>query len=908
MTASELLSDLRGRGVRLWVAEGELRYGAPKGALGREATQLLAQHKIELIELLKAQPPDAPVAPQASRAARTPISALERRMIDLAALPDWNVEEQVSYIRYVAPYRSFLYRQLGLDRTFVRGEGCSLIDECGTRYADFVAQFGAVPFGHDPQAIWEAIDSVRREGRPNLAIASISPVAGELAERLLAVAPPGLAHVVFTNSGAECVEAALKLARCRTNRLGVLSTRNGFHGLTLAGMSATDKEFFQSGFGAPVAGFNYVAFGALAALQSLLELRPDYFAAFLIEPIQGESGIHVVPPGYLAAAHALCRHYGVLLVVDEVQTGLGRTGQMFACAAEGVTPDILLTAKALGGGLMPVGACLYTHAVFSEQFDLRHGSTFAGNTLACRAALATLDELTKNDSQLIRQVAKTGESLQSDLLQLQRVYPELVKEIRGRGLMLGVELDLDHVGRTQSGLLAILQQQDLLLYLSVSYLLNVEHVRIAASFTQGNVLRIEPPLIADAALCEQLIRALRNLLHVLRNGDTGALLGHLMGITPMDAPRAGTQALIEPSVLASAAEPAQTGRARFAFVVHLLGTSDLRRFDRSLESGVDDAQLEQLRARIAAFIRPFPHGRISVSGADDTRAEGELIVLPHLPAELLALSGKDALGLVQEAVDLAAERGATVVGLGGFSSIVAGGGLSVQAPAGLQITSGNSLTTWAALRAVERACADSGPRLGDSTVAVVGATGAIGQALSLLFAEHAAKLILIGNPNATAGSLGKLHAVARDCERHAVALGRSSVPAIEVTTRIDDALPNANVVLAATNAVAPFIAPRHLRQGAVVCDISRPFNLTPGLEAERPDVRIVGTGLVRAPPGSSLGHLGERDQPDVLVACAAETIVLALSRFASPHLCGSLDVTTIAALGRLSEALGFSAS
>jgi hypothetical protein len=204
MTASELLSDLRGRGVRLWVAAGELRYGAPKGTLGREATQLLAQHKIELIELLKAPPPDAPIAPPAPRAAsQTRVTALERRMIDLAALPDWNAEEQVPYIRHVAPYRGFLYRQLGLDKTFVRGEGCSLIDEHGTRYADFVAQFGAVPFGHDPQAIWDAIDSVRREGRPNLAIASISPVAGELAERLLAVAPPGLAHVVFTNSGAK---------------------------------------------------------------------------------------------------------------------------------------------------------------------------------------------------------------------------------------------------------------------------------------------------------------------------------------------------------------------------------------------------------------------------------------------------------------------------------------------------------------------------------------------------------------------------------------------------------------------------------------------------------------------------------------------------------------------------------
>ncbi len=299
-------------------------------------------------------------APPSRQANEGRSSFLDKEVIALASLKDWRAEEQEPYTRHVAPYKGFLYQRLGLDKTFVRGEGCYLFDADGIGYADCIAQFGAVPFGHDPEPIWQALESVRREALPNLVITSIPAAQGELAAQLLAVAPPGFAHVVFTNSGAELVEAAIKLARCRSGRIGILSARDSFHGLTLAGMSATDTEFFQRGFGAPVPGFELVPFGDLPALQAALATRPDFFAAFMVEIIQGESGIRVAPPGYLAAARDLCHQYGALLIVDEVQTGLGRTGRLFACEAEGVTPDILALAKALGGGLMPIGACLYT--------------------------------------------------------------------------------------------------------------------------------------------------------------------------------------------------------------------------------------------------------------------------------------------------------------------------------------------------------------------------------------------------------------------------------------------------------------------------------------------------------------------------------------------------------------------
>jgi acetylornithine/succinyldiaminopimelate/putrescine aminotransferase/predicted amino acid dehydrogenase len=728
------------------------------------------------------------------------------------------------------------------------------------------------------------------------------------------------------------VEAAIKLARCRTGRFGILSARDGFHGLTLAGMSATDTEFFQRGFGAPAPGFSHVPFADLAALEATLAARPDYFAAFLVEPIQGESGIHVAPPGYLKAALQLCRRFGALLILDEVQTGLGRTGTLFACEADGVTPDILTLAKALGGGLMPIGACLYRPEVYDEHFDLRHGSTFAGNTLACRAALATITELIKDDRRLLRHVVATGERLQEKLRGLQREYPALVKEVRGRGLMLGLELDLDHVSSTQDGLLAALQEQNLLLHMTVSFLLNIEHVRITTSFTHGPVLRIEPPLIADETLCDQLIDALHRLLEVLQCGDAGRLLGHLADRPLVPAPyRLGQAKRRSPSCTALPHGAGRSEPTRFGFILHPLNIGDMRRLDGTLQN-FTDGELQRLRSRILPFIKPVAVNQLTVRSPDGSIAEGELILLPNLPSEMVALQWNEGLDLVQSAVDLAAERGAKVIGLGGFSSIVSDGGLALKTPPGVTLTSGNSFTAWAAMRAVEAVCAKRGLALANATVAVVGAAGAIGHALSLLCSERVARVILIGNPRAGEASIGNLRAVADDCERHVTLLAGKKTkfpagslaerlmqreparqqggcdldPAMTVTIDLDKHLPTADIVFTATSAVLPFISSHHLRKHAIVCDVSRPFNIASDLAQQRPDLEIVLGGLVQAPENSLLGLLEERDRPNALMACAAETIVLALSRYCSKHLCGRLDPATIEELARLAGKMGFS--
>ncbi len=275
--------------------------------------------------------------------------------------------------------------------------------------------------------------------------------------------------------------------------------------------------------------------------------------------------------------------------------------------------------------------------------------------------------------------------------------------------------------------------------MAVSYLLNVERVRIAPSFTHGTVLRIEPPLIADEQVCDHLIGALRRLLDVLQRGDSGELLGHLMGGSRF--PHASP---IRPDACAPGLRPRQRSK-RFAFVAHVLSVDDFRRFDPTLKQ-FGDTELETLRSRITEFMKPCPLDDLAVRSTDGGQAVGELIALPYLPSELVALPQDEAVELVQKAVDLGVERGAEVIGLAGFTSIVTYGGLAVQARDGVRVTSGNSYTTWSAMRAVEAACHRFGVPLASCAVAVVGATGVIGQALSLLCAERVAELILIGNP------------------------------------------------------------------------------------------------------------------------------------------------------------------
>src|SRR6185503_18422415 len=299
----------------------------------------------------------------------------------------WRLEQATSepqshpFYNYINPVLGRLLSQLEMNKAFVRGEGCYLYDQDGRAYLDFLAQYGALPFGFNHPRIWQAIEQVRERLEPSFVQPSFLNAAGELAEKLIEIAPRGMRYVAFANSGTEAIEAAIKLCKSANGRDRVLAARNGFHGKTLAALSATNNEKYQKGFGAPVHGYDYVSFGDSEELERVLSART--YSAFIVEPIQGEGGIIEAPPGYLGRAREICRATGTLMVLDEIQTGLGRTGMMFGCDSEEVTPDVITLGKALGGGIIPIAACLCTAEVYKDDFALKHTSNFAGNTLAC---------------------------------------------------------------------------------------------------------------------------------------------------------------------------------------------------------------------------------------------------------------------------------------------------------------------------------------------------------------------------------------------------------------------------------------------------------------------------------------------------------------------------------------------
>ena len=324
----------------------------------------------------------------------------------------------------------------------------------------------------------------------------VTALPGLLAEALLARAPSRLERVLFTSTGTEAIEAALKLGRAATKRSRVLSVDHGFHGLTLGSLSANSNPEFTARFGPLLPGFDRVPHGDLDALEQAL--RSEDVALFLVEPVQGK-GVHLPPAGYLEGAQALCRKYGTLFCVDEVQTGFGRTGKMFAFEHWGLEPDLVPVAKSLSGGYVPVGALMMSRAVHAAVYDsmenaFSHGSTFAPNELAMAAGLATLHEL--DEQELVARSARLGDRL----LELTRPLVEefdVVREVRGLGLMWAIEFGEPEKSGRLSWRMIERMQPGLFAQFVVAPLFSKHKILSQVAGHRMAVLKALPPLVVS---------------------------------------------------------------------------------------------------------------------------------------------------------------------------------------------------------------------------------------------------------------------------------------------------------------------------------------------------------------------------------------------------------------------------
>ncbi|MGH9366541.1 MAG: aminotransferase class III-fold pyridoxal phosphate-dependent enzyme [Thermoanaerobaculia bacterium] len=399
------------------------------------------------------------------------LTPVERQRVIEESVRYWSEHVNAGFLQY--------RKSVSTDYTAVEwdDEGAVFRDVNGKEFLDLLGGFGIYVAGHRHPKVLKAV----REQLEKQAIHSqelIDPLRTYLAHLVSLITPGDLHFAFLTNSGTESVEGCLKMAMLTTGRRHFVGAIGAFHGKSLGSLGGTSKAFFREPF-LPLQHWTHVPFGDVDALRSVVasaDFTGERVAAVVLEPIQGEGGINVAPPGYLPAAREICDKYGALLVLDEVQSGMGRSGKMFCCEWDGVAPDLMALGKGFGGGVMPIGACVGTPRTWEKYVEnpFLHTTTFGGNPVCCAAAIATINVLLEED--LPRQAGEKGEYLLPRLNALAGKYPKAMAGARGRGLMLGMEFTSHELGY------------------AVAKCLFARQILISGTYINAQVLRIEPPL------------------------------------------------------------------------------------------------------------------------------------------------------------------------------------------------------------------------------------------------------------------------------------------------------------------------------------------------------------------------------------------------------------------------------
>ena len=813
----------------------------------------------------------------------------------------------------------------GLNEAIVGARGTRVTTARGQELIDFVGQFGAVPFGYGAQPIVDAAMRFLQSDGPTFVQPMLNPGPEALAQRLIELAPGQMRQVSFATGGAEVVEGAIKLVRAATQRELVIGTSTGFHGKTLGAVGVTGKRIYREPFLVRGDGFAHVPYGDLDALEAALRDRKA--AAFFAEVVQGEAGMITPPPGYLPAAQALCRRYGTLFVLDEIQTGLGRTGHLFAAEIEGLEPDVLLLAKALGGGLVPIAACIYNDKAWTRDFDRHHSATFAVNGFTAAIGLAVLDRLTADDRAVIARVAERGAYLRTGLERLLAKWPEVFEAIDGRGLMLGLKF------RGWSGerlyTMSLASAFGALVPIVCGYLRAQHGVYCLPTLSESNVLRIQPSFAIETAEIDVLLEGLDAAAQLIVQGEQHRLILHAHGFHGDAAAPRPPRAVAGPR--------AHAGRClgRFAFLAHPT-TQDSVNGDAVVDGlGLDADEKAFMRDWLAEFsewAKPDLDAGVSyhaqrVYNSDGDYVEGWLVGSLLLPRDLMRLGPSRRRKLIANYLDAVRKLGIDVLGLGAYTSVITGAGTEVLTDR-WATTTGNSLTAMVGAESLIDTCARSGLPIARRLVGVIGAYGSVGRLASLRLAQAAEHLVLLGNA-ANQGAMDELRRVGGEIYLAALRQLRDApapagiaraltpllpqMPALEewIERATDEAglralfdtvdamarrerdgsapitissdlahwLPRLEVVLSATSNGTAFIDPMMLHANAILCDCAQPPDVGHAALPQRPDVTVIEGGLIHMPdPGCRFGQQNLTNLPTgVAFSCLAETIVLTMA-------------------------------
>lgn len=420
-----------------------------------------------------------------------------------------------SYTDHVNPQWVRLLKLLRMETEYRLCAGAELHTAHGDVLLDFLSGYCVHNIGHNHPAIIEALHAELDRRGPAMLQSHVPDLAGELAERLCRLAGGKLEKAFFACSGSEGVEAAIKFARATTGREGLLSCDGAFHGLTCGALSLMSEPFWRGKFGPMLPNTTAVPFGDLDALRE--KLRSKNYAAFFVEPVQAEGGIVLPPANYLHDAKELCARYGTLLVLDEVQTGMFRTGRFLAAHHFDVEPDMVILAKALSGGLVPVSAVLMTDRVYESVYDslkrsIVHTSTFGENSLSMRAGLATLDVLVKED--LGPRALAMGDLLRRRLREELSGY-EMIAEIRGLGMLSGIVFQTPKHLRLRIAFEAFRRIHPAMFgQMLVMRMFRDQHVLMQMCGNNFMVLKVAPPLIVEREQVEKFIGGIREVVHL----------------------------------------------------------------------------------------------------------------------------------------------------------------------------------------------------------------------------------------------------------------------------------------------------------------------------------------------------------------------------------------------------------